>query len=161
MRTAPAVAASALGITLGLGVATFDYAEGLSYLSEDPKACVNCHIMRPQYDSWQKASHHTSATCVECHLPVTFPEKYIAKARNGWFHSKAFTLQDFPEPILITPLNAEILQDNCVRCHDGILHEASATAGAPRCVGCHVDVGHGEQVGLGGPLSDDPLQELP
>lgn len=161
MRTAPALAASVLGLTLGLGLVTFDYAEGLSYMSEDPRACVNCHIMRPQYDSWQKASHHTSATCVQCHLPTSFPEKYIAKARNGWFHSKAFTLQDFREPILITPLNAEILQDNCVRCHAGILHQTSAVAGAPRCVACHSDVGHGERVGLGGPLPDDPLQELP
>ncbi len=161
MRTAPAIAAAAFGLLAGLGGATFDYAEGLSYLSEDPKACVNCHIMRPQYDAWQKSSHHTVATCVDCHLPATFPQKYVAKARNGWFHSKAFTLQDFPEPILITPPNAKILQANCERCHGDLLHDASAIQGAPVCVSCHVDVGHGETVGLGGPLRGDPLQELP
>lgn len=117
--------------------------------------------MRPQYDSWQSASHHTSATCVDCHLPAGFPAKYLAKARNGWFHSKAFTLQNFPEPIIITPPNATILQANCVRCHDGLLHDATAANGAPECVHCHVDVGHGEQVGLGGPMRGDPAQELP
>lgn len=161
MRLAPALAAGALGLTAGLGAVTFDYAEGLSYLSEDPRACVNCHIMRPQYDSWQKSSHHAVATCAGCHLPTTFPGKYVAKARNGWNHSRAFTLQDFPEPILITPPNARILQDNCLRCHSELLHDASAAMGEPRCVACHADVGHGETLGLGGPLASDPLQELP
>jgi hypothetical protein len=32
--------------------------------------------------------------------------KWWAKAVNGWIHSKAFTLQDFPEPIRIGPRNA-------------------------------------------------------
>jgi cytochrome c nitrite reductase small subunit len=159
MRLAPAIAASAFGLLVGLGLSTFDYAEGLSYMSEDPRACVNCHIMVPQYDAWQKSSHHTVATCVDCHLPDSFPAKYVAKARNGWFHSRGFTLQDFPEPILITPPNAAILQDNCVRCHDGLLHDATAAAGAPTCVHCHADVGHGETVGLGGPMRDYPTPE--
>lgn len=158
MRPAPAAAAAALGLLVGLGGVTFTYAKGLSYMSEDPKACVNCHIMRPQYDGWQKSSHHTTATCVDCHLPAAFPQKYFAKARNGWFHSKAFTLQDFPEPILITPPNAKILQDNCLRCHDALLHDATVVEGAPRCTGCHVDVGHGETVGLGGPMGELPQE---
>jgi cytochrome c nitrite reductase small subunit len=154
MRAAPAVLAATFGILVGTGLVTFDHAEGLSYLSTDPRACVNCHIMRPQYDSWQKSSHHAWAACVDCHLPHDFPDKYIAKARNGWFHSKGFTLQDFPEPIRITPLNAKILQENCVACHEGLLHEMSAAEGAPACVHCHADVGHGEQVGLGGPRQE-------
>jgi hypothetical protein len=29
--------------------------------------CVNRHIMQPQYDSWQKASHHSITTCIDCH----------------------------------------------------------------------------------------------
>lgn len=86
MRLAPALAAS----TLGIAVVGFDYAEGLSYLSTDPGACANGHIVQDQYDSWQKASHRTAATCAGRHLPDGFPEKYIARARNGWNHSIAF-----------------------------------------------------------------------
>ena len=71
------------GVLLGVGGYTFHYAEGLSYLSTDPAACVNCHIMQPQYDSWQKSSHHAVASCVDCHLPHDFIGKYIAKAENG------------------------------------------------------------------------------
>ena len=40
-----------LGVPAGIGVFTFVYAKGFSYLSTDPRACVNCHIMNPQYDA--------------------------------------------------------------------------------------------------------------
>jgi cytochrome c nitrite reductase small subunit len=149
---------------VGLGAATFDYAEGTSYLSTDPAACANCHIMQSQYDSWQKASHHTVATCVDCHLPHDLAGKYAAKLRNGWNHSKAFTLQDFPEPIVITPVNADILQANCVECHGGLVHDLLAVRAAAgpgdRCVHCHADVGHGETVGLGGPWRSEETKEI-
>ena len=156
----PALAAASVGVLVGVGATTFNYAEGLSYLSKDPRACANCHIMRPEYDSWQKASHHTVATCVDCHLPPSFAAKYLAKAENGWNHSKAFTLQDFPEPIFITSKNAEILHAKCLRCHADLVHDQSlaSTEGAPRCVRCHVSVGHGEPVGLGGPRTVAELE---
>ena len=112
-----ALLAAVAGVLLGVGGYTFRYAEGLSYFSTDPRACVNCHIMLPQYDSWQKASHHAVATCVDCHLPRAFVTKYLAKAENGWHHSKGFTLQNFEEPIRVKPGNAATLQENCLRCH--------------------------------------------
>lgn len=147
--------AALLGIPAGIGAFTFHYAEGSSYLSTDPKACANCHIMQSQYDSWQKASHHTVATCVDCHLPHDTIGKYVAKMENGWHHSKAFTLQDFHEPIRITENNVRILQESCLRCHGDFVHEqvagATTDADAIRCVHCHRDVGHGETAGLGGP----------
>lgn len=144
-----------IGVLAGIGGYTFLYAEGFSYLSSDPKACVNCHIMQPQYDSWQKSSHHAVAVCVDCHLPHNFIGKYIAKADNGWHHSKGFTLQNFHEPIMIKAPNARILQDNCLACHEDLVHELVAdvngSAEDVRCVHCHVTVGHGETTGLGGP----------
>ena len=96
---------------------------------------------------------------MDCHLPPAGLEKWVAKAVNGWNHSSAFTLQNFPEPILITPPNAEILQDNCTRCHADMVHDVSAASGAPRCVSCHVTVGHGEHVGLGGAFDPGEIQE--
>lgn len=147
------------GFSMGIGLYTFHYAEGTSYFSKDPEACVNCHIMRPQFDSWQKSSHKAVASCVDCHLPHDFVGKYIAKAENGWNHSKAFTLQNFPEPIQITPKNSQILQDNCVDCHAELTHAQRSVAafaateqqmkGQFQCVHCHADVGHGIRVGLG------------
>jgi cytochrome c nitrite reductase small subunit len=38
------------GVAFGLGLFTFFYAEGFSYFSNDPAACINCHIMRDQFE---------------------------------------------------------------------------------------------------------------
>jgi cytochrome c nitrite reductase small subunit len=148
------ILAGAAGVLLGTGAFTFRYAEGLSYFSTDPRACVNCHIMRPQYDSWQKASHHGVAGCVDCHLPHDLLPKYLAKAANGYNHSKGFTFQDFPEPIVINRPNKDILQENCLHCHADLVHElvagATTSEDAVDCIHCHRSVGHGDAVGLGG-----------
>jgi cytochrome c nitrite reductase small subunit len=137
-----------IGIVLGLGGFTFHYAEGLSYLSNDPRACVNCHIMRDQYDGWAHASHHAVATCNDCHTPHDFIGKYVTKAENGFWHSKGFTFQDFHEPIRIRPKNSVILQANCVACHEALVselnrHVSPAGVEEPNCVHCHAGVGHG------------------
>lgn len=141
------------GVLAGVGFFTFNYAEGLSYLSSDPKACVNCHIMRSEYDSWQKSSHHAAAKCVDCHLPHDLVGKYLAKGLNGYHHSKAFTFQDFHEPVMIKERNSRILQDNCLRCHEDMVHglvQGAQTEGNPVfCVHCHQSVGHGEPAGMG------------
>jgi cytochrome c nitrite reductase small subunit len=142
-------AALMMGTVLGVGLFTFNYAEGLSYFSTDPKGCVNCHIMRDEYDSWRKSSHHAAARCVDCHLPHEIIPKYLAKAENGYWHSKGFTFQDFHEPIQIKPKNSRILQENCLSCHGAVVHELVAgSTTAPdsiTCVHCHASVGHGPQ----------------
>jgi cytochrome c nitrite reductase small subunit len=136
-----------LGILGGVGAYTFKYAEGFSYSSADPKVCANCHIMNDQYNSWQKSSHHAAAGCVDCHLPHDFVGKYMAKASNGYHHSKGFTFEDFHEPIMIKPHNAQILQDNCLRCHSDLVHDivkgSKTDKDAVQCVHCHASVGHG------------------
>lgn len=146
---------AAIGVLGGVGMITFQYAEGLSYFSTDPAACANCHIMQPQYDSWQKSSHHTVAACVDCHLPHDFVGKYIAKAENGYHHSEAFTLQNFHEPIQIKAKNRRLLHDNCLSCHGDLVHDlvpgATSDPDFLECVHCHAEVGHGPRAGLGGP----------
>jgi cytochrome c nitrite reductase small subunit len=136
-----------VGVGAGVGAFTFHYAEGLSYFSTDPRACANCHIMNEQFASWQKGPHHGSAACVDCHLPHEGPRKLLAKAENGYHHSKGFTLQDFHEPIIIKAGNSRILQENCLRCHGdfvhGIVAGSTTDEDAVRCVHCHRGAGHG------------------
>jgi cytochrome c nitrite reductase small subunit len=144
----PAWLASALmGAVVGLGGFTFWYARGTSYFSADPRACVNCHIMTEQYDSWQKASHHAYATCVDCHLPHDLVGKYVAKAENGFWHSKAFTFEDFHEPIRIGAKNARILKLNCMECHRELVADLASNGAfaddSNNCIRCHIAVGHG------------------
>jgi nitrate/TMAO reductase-like tetraheme cytochrome c subunit len=35
-----------LGVMIGLGICTFFYAKRYSYLTNNPAACANCHIMQ-------------------------------------------------------------------------------------------------------------------
>jgi cytochrome c nitrite reductase small subunit len=102
--------------------------------------------MREQFDGWQKASHHAVATCNDCHVPHDFVGKYLTKLSNGYHHSRAFTLQDFHEPIRIRPVNSGVLNQNCVYCHaevtSGIRRHATAAREPMDCVRCHGSVGH-------------------
>ncbi|AXH14047.1 cytochrome c nitrite reductase small subunit [Malaciobacter mytili] len=90
----------------------------LSYLSSDPKACINCHTMNSAFATWENSSHKNVAGCVDCHLPVdNFVAKYKSKAIDGWNHSVAFTLNTYENNIHISDDGANRVQANCVRCH--------------------------------------------
>ncbi|MBK8987649.1 MAG: cytochrome c nitrite reductase small subunit [Chloroflexi bacterium] len=134
-----------IGGIVGLGGYTFAYAEGASYFSNDPSACVNCHVMQEVYDGWNHGSHKAVAACNDCHTPHTFPAKYVIKGINGWNHSVAFTTGNFPNPIRITDLNRQVAYDNCLYCHGSLVtavsHEDSADP--TDCLTCHAGVGHG------------------
>jgi cytochrome c nitrite reductase small subunit len=134
------------GAFLGTGTFTFVTAQGHSYFSNNPAACLNCHIMREQFDGWVKSSHHTAAVCNDCHLSPGPLSRWISKADNGFRHSWAFTFQDFHEPIQMHPRGAAALQENCLRCHQSFVAEIAGhpPAGGETvdCVRCHSDVGH-------------------
>lgn len=171
ISVAALVASAAVGAFVGSAGYTFHNARGTSYLSDDPKACVNCHIMQEQYDAWTHASHGRVATCNDCHVPhSSVLAKYYVKAEHGYRHSKGFTFQDFHEPIRITPDSRRVVVDNCVRCHqsigddltvhaktkggvlsglfgvkatsEGMPWGAGGSVGAD-CLHCHARVGHG------------------
>ncbi len=136
----------AVGVPLGLGIFTFNYGGGLSYFSNDPKSCANCHIMQSHFDSWQKSSHHSVATCNDCHLPHdSFLAKWLTKSDNGLFHSLAFTTGQFQEPIQIKPRNRRVTQQACLYCHQELVHSmlpATEDQGMLDCIHCHYSVGH-------------------
>ena len=144
-RTAIA-AAVVLGLAVGLGAFTFGYARGYSYLTNDPAACANCHIMTEHFDAWAKSSHRSVAACNDCHTPHEFASKYVVKARNGFWHSFYFTTGRYPDPLRITPGNRIVTEEACRYCHAPIVdaidpgpHERGGQLG---CVGCHRYVGH-------------------
>jgi len=140
------VSACLVGLILGLGVYTFGYAKGWSYLTNDSRACANCHVMNEQYDGWIKSSHRSVAVCNDCHVPHSFVAKYWTKATNGARHSFHFTRGVFPEPIRALPGSLAIAEVNCRRCHEPVV----AAMGTPAhggssqisCIRCHGSVGH-------------------
>jgi cytochrome c nitrite reductase small subunit len=133
------------GSALGVGGYTFVYARGYSYLSNDPGACANCHVMQEHFSAWVKSSHRSVATCNDCHTPAGFIPKYTTKAENGFWHSLHFTTGHFPDPIRIKPRNHEITERACRKCHADIVEmiDSPHAGSAPvSCVRCHSSVGH-------------------
>lgn len=139
-----------IGGAVGLGGYTFVYARGYSYLTDDPNACANCHIMDEHFDAWQKSSHQAVAVCNDCHTPHgNIVDKYAVKATNGFLHSLYFTTGDFPYPIRIRAPNHEVVEQACRYCHEAIaetidhgLPEDAGGAEAQDCTHCHRYVGH-------------------
>ena len=139
------VVAVLFGIAAGLGGYTFVYARGSSYLTDDPAACANCHVMQEQYDGWIKSSHRSVAVCNDCHTPHGFLAKYYTKALNGYHHSRAFTSGEFHEPIQIKARNLEVTERACRGCHGDVVQEIDhpiQTLEPISCIRCHDSVGH-------------------
>lgn len=137
-----------IGLLSGLGVFTFGYGEGSAYLSNDPTACTNCHVMQDHYDSWLKSSHHNVATCNDCHLSPHPVGKWVTKADNGFFHSLAFTTGKYPDPIRIKPRNREVTQMACLKCHKDFVHSmlpSKEDGDMLKCIHCHTSVGHSQR----------------
>ena len=148
MRYRNSIPAAMLGVACGLAAFTFLYARGPSYLFDDPRTCVNCHVMRAEFDSWNRSSHKTAATCNACHTPHNLAGKYAVKALNGWNHSFAFTTGRYPDPIMIRGLNGRIAEDNCYRCHENMVSRmlTSYSRKDVDCARCHGSVGHQERI---------------
>jgi cytochrome c nitrite reductase small subunit len=136
----PIVAAIVLGVLGGIGAFTFGYGEGAAYLTNNPAACANCHVMQDHLRLLAEVQPPDVATCNDCHLPHDLVGKWITKADNGFFHSLAFTTGDFHEPIRIKPRNRRVTQHACLHCHaDFVNHMLPEEPGGDmlNCVHCH------------------------
>ena len=137
----------ALGLAVGVGAYTFVYARGYSYLTDNPQACANCHVMEEQYSAWLKSSHRNVAVCNDCHTPPQFVGKYLTKARNGFWHSYYFTTGWFDDNIRISDHGSVVTEKACRKCHQEIVeaiegpHPETKEA-QTSCVRCHRSVGH-------------------
>ena len=138
---------------VGLGLYVAFLSNATSYLSDDPQACINCHLMTPQYLTWKHSSHREVAHCNDCHVPhSSTASKYFFKAKDGLYHSAIFTLRAEPQVIRALGPSIEVIQDNCIRCHTDQVTDAKTAAfvethHADRtdrlCWSCHREVPHG------------------
>ncbi len=142
------------GILCGLIAYLVFVSKAASYLSDDPKTCVNCHIMGTYYATWNHSSHARNATCNDCHVPHdSFFKKWLFKGKDGLRHASIFALRMEPQVIKALDASAEVIMDNCIRCHTQLNQEfvntgrvtfSDVTCGKGKaCWDCHREVPHG------------------
>jgi cytochrome c nitrite reductase small subunit len=159
----------ALGIFTGSAFYILYVSNALSYLSDNPRTCVNCHVMAPQYATWNHSSHREIANCNDCHVPHNnFLSHYYFKAKDGLRHATIFTLRMEPQVIFIKEAGIGVVQKNCIRCHSGLfaIKEASASQKIHQtnrlCWECHRETPHGRVNSLSSvPNAKVPLPESP
>jgi cytochrome c nitrite reductase small subunit len=162
----------AAGIFVGLGAFVFYISRAHSYLSDEPATCVNCHIMTPQYATWNHSSHREWANCNDCHVPHDHVfNKYYFKAKDGLRHATIFTLRNEPQVIFIKDEGKEVVQKNCIRCHSAVLtdhrilmktNEYYKFRKERKCWDCHREVPHGRVNSLSSvPNARVPLPQSP
>lgn len=142
------------GMLCGLALYIGYTSNATSYLSNDPSACVNCHIMAPYYATWTHSSHSRVANCNDCHVPHdSFVRKWFFKAKDGLRHAAIFTMRKEPQVIQALDASATVIMENCIRCHEqlntefvgtGKLAYSDVTCGKGKaCWDCHRNVPHG------------------
>lgn len=110
------------GLASGLAVLAGVMSNAASYASDSPEVCINCHIMRPQYATWKASSHHSVATCNDCHVPhENLARKFMFKGEDGSRHAAMFTLRMEPQVIRIREAGMKVVQANCIRCHGQVV----------------------------------------
>lgn len=161
-----------LGIFTGMGFYTVYISKAPSYLSDNPKTCVNCHIMAPQYATWSHSSHRESTNCNDCHVPHNnVVSHYLFKAKDGMRHATIFTLRTEPQVIHIKEEGKKVVHQNCNRCHEGLMKNESMQNYNTEfnnirterlCVDCHREIPHGRVNSLASaPFARAPLPESP
>lgn len=161
-----------LGIFCGLGIYVLKISKAPSYLSDKPETCTNCHIMAPQYATWFHSSHREWTNCNDCHVPHNNVfNKYRFKAKDGLRHATIFTLRNEPQVIFIRDEGREVVQQNCIRCHNALLTDEKLLQVNQtfhhfrtdrKCWDCHREVPHGRVNSLSSvPNARVPLPESP
>jgi cytochrome c nitrite reductase small subunit len=148
MRLPLLVGVIALLAVLLVGV----YVTGFTdYLGNNPSTCNNCHVMDTVYENWYHAGHKQWTTCNDCHTPHALIPKYYIKALSGYHHVSAFLLGNIPTAIRAKESSREIVQENCLRCHEQTVDNLDWQMTYTRneneryCVSCHRSVAHGER----------------
>jgi cytochrome c nitrite reductase small subunit len=147
-------------------------------IGDDPAACINCHVMTPYYATWSRSSHYRDATCNDCHVPhQNILKKYFFKGMDGMKHVGYFLTYSEHQAIRAEDASAEVIMDNCIRCHTQLNQEFVKTGRidymmAKRgeglaCWDCHRNVPHGGMNSLSStpgaetqvPLPSSPVPE--
>ncbi|MHC4844420.1 MAG: cytochrome c nitrite reductase small subunit [Planctomycetota bacterium] len=132
------------GIIIGMAVVIARIANAVSYLSDSPETCINCHVMTDAYATWQRGSHSRMGVCIDCHVPHdNMIAKYAFKAHDGLKHSYVFTMHKEPQVLELSKLAVTVVHNNCIRCHSNQFDMIRLAQSSERlCWDCHNNI-HG------------------
>lgn len=145
----------ALGVLVGGGGLFLYLLRAHTYLTDDPAACVNCHIMGPYYATWFHSSHGRDATCNDCHVPQeNFLKKWAFKGKDGTRHIAVFVTRGEKQVLRANDQSAQVIMNNCIRCHTQLNTEfvsagrvdfmMSKVGEGKACWDCHRNSGHSQ-----------------
>ena len=108
--------------------------------SESPGFCSSCHVMESEFESWAHEGAHRRKLCVDCHLPNDNTViHYVWKSIDGLKDVLFFYSGRVPEQIKLTSHGAEVLQANCIRCHQAAVEFVNRDR---KCWECHRRIMH-------------------
>jgi len=108
--------------------------------SEMPVFCASCHVMEAEYEAWFHEGAHRRINCVDCHLPhQNVAAHYVWKSIDGMKDVVVFYSGTVPDPIKISEHGQNVLQSNCVRCHETTVEKIDNER---RCWDCHRRLAH-------------------
>ena len=108
--------------------------------SETPAFCAGCHVMEAEYEAWSHAGAHRRQKCVECHLPNHNKALHYAwKSIDGMKDTLVFYSGRVPERIVISDHGQEVVQANCIRCHESTVAHIDQER---LCWQCHRRIAH-------------------
>ncbi len=108
--------------------------------SETPAFCASCHVMEAEYEAWFHQGAHRRKNCVDCHLPGENPvAHYVWKSIDGMKDVVVFHSGRVPDDIRLSEHGREVVQANCVRCHETAVEMIDTQR---TCWDCHRRIAH-------------------
>lgn len=161
------------GVIVGLTGLFFYLLRMHTYIiGDDPAACINCHIMSPYYATWAHSAHARNTTCNDCHVPNNnMAAHYAFKGMDGMKHVAYFVTFSERQSIEAEDASAEVIMDNCIRCHKQLNQEfvntgridyMEAKRGEGKaCWDCHRDVAHMNKNSLSSAPNAEFVEPIP
>lgn len=140
----------ASGLTVFLVIALV----GAIKVTMQPGFCGKCHVMAPEYVTWE-ASSHVQVSCTDCHIPPGLGNLVVHKVA-ALKELAMYATDTYDLPI---KMGHKLPDEVCTQCHSVfreytpsgdliIPHERHASKGI-QCVECHSGVAHGNILGRG------------
>lgn len=130
---------------------------------DTPEFCAACHVMEPQYESYNHSAHRLASTCGDCHLPHSLGYGAVEKAYTGMKDFAGVVRNKDPFEIHASNHAKGIIQANCIRCHGSIMENIGDTSAddGRNCFDCHRNTPHGTYPNELNSVQDFPVaQEL-